>query len=673
MNKIDKPKILVTKPVLPDLAVYSLYLERIWNAVWLTNDGPLAKELEGKLRDYFGVRHVFLVSNGTMGLQLAIRALAIRGEIITTPFSFVATADAIVWEHCNPIFVDIDPETLCIDPKKIEVAITKNTKAIMGVHVYGNPCDTEAICRIANKHQLKIIYDAAHAFGTRKKGRSILTEGDVSVLSFHATKLFHTGEGGAIVTNDDEVAKRIIELRNFGHANGEIVSLGINAKNSELHAAMGLALFPKIDEIYSNRKAIADIYKKHLGDLKAMKNFLFDKEIVHGFSYYPIIFESEDVLVKIQEAMEGENIFPRRYFFPSLNTLPFFGGDQCPISESLSRRVLCLPMYSDLALEDAERITRIVRSAVSEKTNEKKISVTVGIPAHNEEVNIIFLLESIIRQKTENFVLEKIIVMCDGCTDNTYQIVQEYSKNYPIVQAIKDGKQLGKTTRLNQLYAINQSDFILTLDGDVILSQPNDIEEMVRCAENRGISVVAGNQEPIEPNGFIPRILYTNHLLWDKVRIPINGGDHIANLYGAVSLIRGSFAKKIQYPTTITCDEEYLYISAKKNDSFCYAKNTRILYRAAETIRDFRLQAARSFVERHSLVSYFGPSILRLHHIPIQYKILGILQMLRKSPIYTSLAILLNFWMRLFPTVDALNTSGMWQIARSTKRSINIV
>ncbi len=358
------PRINVTKSYLPPLEDYVNYLQRIWDSSQLTNNGPLVQELEAKLKEYLGVKHLFFVSNGTIALQIAIKALDLHGEIITTPFSYVATTSSIVWEGCQPVFVDIDPQTLNIDPDRIEAAITPRTTAILAVHVYGHPCEVERIQVIAERHGLKLIYDAAHAFGIRFKGQSILNHGDISTLSFHATKLFHTVEGGAMVTDDDDVALRIEYLRNFGHKGQEdFWGLGINGKNSEIHAAMGLSILPKVEEIINNRRAIGNMYDHFLDDNSFQRPGVIP-DTDYNYAYHPILFPSEESMIAAKDFLNSHNIFPRRYFYPSLNKLPYIKYQRMQIAEVSSNRVLCLPIYSDLTEDDVARICSDITSVV---------------------------------------------------------------------------------------------------------------------------------------------------------------------------------------------------------------------------------------------------------------------------------------------------------------------
>ena len=357
--------ITVTKTYLPLLSEYIKYLKKIWESNWVTNNGSLVIELERKLKDFLGVKNLFFVSNGTIALQIAIKALGIRGEIITTPFSYVASTSSIVWENCKPIFVDINPETLCIDTKKIIPAITKKTQAILAVHVYGNICDVEEIRKIAKQYKLKVIYDAAHAFGVTYNGISILNYGDISSLSFHATKVFHTVEGGALITKDNKLGKRISYMRNFGHKGEEdFFGLGINGKNSEFHAAMGLCVLPAIRKHIKKRKDISLLYDKLLQN-SSLHRPKISKRLRPNYSYYPVIFESEKQLKKTRNNLHKNNIKPRRYFFPSLTSLNYVDKYSCPVAEDIARRVLCLPIYESLSKEDVKEISRIVLKSLN--------------------------------------------------------------------------------------------------------------------------------------------------------------------------------------------------------------------------------------------------------------------------------------------------------------------
>jgi dTDP-4-amino-4,6-dideoxygalactose transaminase len=350
----------VTKPFLPPLGDYQKLVAGIWDRNWITNHGPLVTELEQKLREFLGLEHLLYLSNGTVALQISIKAFDLKGDIITTPFSYVATTSSIVWEGCTPVFVDIDAETLNIDPQKIEGAITPATQAILATHVYGNPCDIDAIELIAAKHGLKVIYDGAHCFGTNYKGRSVFGYGDVTTASFHATKLFHTGEGGAVFTKSEEVLARLAILRNFGHTSPfDFEKAGINGKNSELHAAMGLAVFPHISSILKRRKELSEYYDTCLQstDLRKIK---INKDATFNYAYYPVIFSSEEKLLLALELLQDNGIIPRRYFYPSLNTLVYLDYKEMKVSEDASKRVLCLPLYFDLTTVDIDLITSLI-------------------------------------------------------------------------------------------------------------------------------------------------------------------------------------------------------------------------------------------------------------------------------------------------------------------------
>jgi dTDP-4-amino-4,6-dideoxygalactose transaminase len=344
----------VTKTYLPPFEAYTAVLKRAWDKAWITNNGELVQELESKLKTYLGVNNLLFTGNGTIVLQMALKALNITKEVITTPFSYVATTNAIVWEGCQPVFVDIDPLTFCIDAAKIEAAITPNTQAILATHVYGIPCDVEAIEAIAKKHNLKVIYDGAHAFGVLYKGKSLLSYGDISTCSFHATKLFHTVEGGCIIANDDAINQQLMLYRQFGHVIDDYYSVGVNGKNSEFHAAMGLCVLPEIDKIIADRKKTSLQYDAAL--LAYIQRPFMDTGLLYNYAYYPILFKSEEQLLRVLETLKQNNISGRRYFYPSLNELPFLENQTCLVSENVSRRVLCLPLYFGLTEEEVKLI-----------------------------------------------------------------------------------------------------------------------------------------------------------------------------------------------------------------------------------------------------------------------------------------------------------------------------
>lgn len=349
---------------MPPRDEFQQYLDGIWKRQWLTNMGPLANDLELKLKDYLDVKHLLFVTNGTIALQMAIKALQLKGEIITTPFSFVATSSAISWEGCEPVFVDINPDTLNIDDSKIEAAITPNTSAILATHVYGNPCNVKNIENIAAKHGLKVIYDGAHAFGIHVNGKSIFEYGDVSTCSLHATKLYHSIEGGLLITNEADLLKKLAYMRNFGFDGPEaFAELGVNGKNSEFHAAMGLANLTHVTDIITKRKALTEYYKDKLKNLK-IKYPSWSVDANNNYSYFPVVFESEELLLKCTRLLQAYEISPRRYFYPSLaSTLPYVRKQSTPITDDIAKRVLCLPLYYDLSFEEIDLICRLLLRA----------------------------------------------------------------------------------------------------------------------------------------------------------------------------------------------------------------------------------------------------------------------------------------------------------------------
>ncbi len=357
----------VTKPFLPPKNDYDFYLDGIWERNWITNHGPLVNQLENKLKEFLQVPNILFLNNGTTALQIAIKALDLQGEIITTPFSYVATTSSIVWEGCKPVFADIDADTFNIDPDKIENLINNNTTAILATHVFGNPCQIESIQTIAEKYNLKVIYDAAHCFGTLFKNESVYNYGDISTASFHATKLFHTGEGGAVFTNSSDLHKKMSYLRNFGHETPtEFAMVGINGKNSELHAAMGLSVLPYVEEIIKKRKISSEYYKNALQNLN-FKYQQIHEECQYNYSYFPVVFESEQILLDSLIEFNKYEIFPRRYFYPSLDTLNYVNVQQCMISRDLSSRILCLPLFYDLDFADIDKIVKILIRCLKNK------------------------------------------------------------------------------------------------------------------------------------------------------------------------------------------------------------------------------------------------------------------------------------------------------------------
>jgi dTDP-4-amino-4,6-dideoxygalactose transaminase len=354
----------VTRTFLPPVEEYTAYLEGIWERRWITNNGILVQELQQRVQQYLRVPYLQIVNNGMIALQIAIKALNIRGEVITTPFSYVATTTSLLWEHCAPVFVDIEPETFCIDHTKIEAAITSQTTAILATHVYGYPCAVHEIQSIATKHGLKVIYDAAHAFGTTFHDTSLLNFGDIATLSFHATKIFHTVEGGALVLHDENVARTVSLLKSFGHEGDDYYTIGTNGKMSEFHAAMGLCLLPRVESFIARRKEISQLYDDILQD-SSIQRPREQQGLEYNYAYYPIICPSAQSRQNIQQALAANGINTRRYFYPSLNQLPYYHGQPCPISENISSRVLCLPLYVELDNHDAERIAVVVLDAMN--------------------------------------------------------------------------------------------------------------------------------------------------------------------------------------------------------------------------------------------------------------------------------------------------------------------
>lgn len=370
MNQEDKP-VNVTQPYLPPLEEFYPYLEQIWENKWLTNNGPFHRQLEKALCEYLGVEHLALFTNGTIALVTALQTLRITGEVITTPFSFVATAHSLLWNNIEPVFADIDPSTFNLDPARIEAAITPRTTAIMPVHCYGNPCDVERIQQIADTYGLKVIYDAAHAFGVKHKGASLLNHGDLSVLSFHATKVFNTFEGGAIVCPDAKTKQRIDYLKNFGFADEvTVMAPGINGKMSEINAAFGLLQLKHVDQAIERRRVIDARYRAALNGVSGIVCPAVMPDTQHNYSYLPILVGEDFPLSRdaLYQRFKERSINTRRYFYPLISDMPMYRGlnsaaiHNLPQAQRIAGQVLCLPIYPDLPDEQVDRIVSVITS-----------------------------------------------------------------------------------------------------------------------------------------------------------------------------------------------------------------------------------------------------------------------------------------------------------------------
>ncbi len=359
-------EIAVTKTPLPPLEEYIEYLRQIWSSHHVTNNGPLLRELEGRLRTRLAARHVWFVSSGMAALQLALKASHLTGEIITTPFSYVATAGAILWEGCTPVFVDVRQEDLTLDPDLLRAALTPRTRAILATHVYGHPCDVDRLEAFAREHGLKLIYDAAHTFGCELRGRPLATYGDVSCLSFHATKVFHTVEGGAVVINgDDGLAERVKLMRAFGHVGDVHYSIGINAKNSEFHAAMGLCNLRTVDAVIAQRREQYLFYHELLTDSPVRLPTPGTDDFQHNYAYCPALLPSEDSVHDALASLAIEGVRARRYFHPALNCLPYAAGARCPVAEEAAQRAICLPMSEAVTPEVQRRVAAALLQVVT--------------------------------------------------------------------------------------------------------------------------------------------------------------------------------------------------------------------------------------------------------------------------------------------------------------------
>lgn len=367
--KANNP-IYVTQPALPPFEEFVEYLRQIWDSKVLTNNGPFHQQFEKALAEYLGVKYISVFTNGTLALITALQALRITGEVITSPFSFVATTHSLWWNNIKPVFVDIEPEHFNLDPEKIEAAITPQTTAIMPVHVYGNPCKVEAVQRIADAYGLKVIYDAAHAFGVKISGNSLMNFGDLSVLSFHATKVFNTIEGGAIVCHEEKLKQRIDFLKNFGFADEvTVVAPGINAKMNELQAAYGLLQLKYVDEYIAKRKTIADIYRRSLSSVPGIHFHKDMENVSHSYPYFPVLIDAEQyghARDYVYEILREQNIYGRRYFFPLISQFPSYRGlasskpENLPIATKVADQVICLPIYPELPHKSINQIINVL-------------------------------------------------------------------------------------------------------------------------------------------------------------------------------------------------------------------------------------------------------------------------------------------------------------------------
>jgi dTDP-4-amino-4,6-dideoxygalactose transaminase len=368
---VKSKRIYITEPSLPPLEEFIPYLEEMWETKQLTNNGPFHQRFEKELAEYLGVKYVSVFTNGTLALIIALQALNVTGEVITTPFSFVATSHALWWNKIEPVFVDIEPETLTLDPDKVKAAINENTTAIMPVHVYGNPCKIEQLAKIADEYNLKLIYDAAHVFGVKVDGKSILNYGDLSVLSFHATKVFNTIEGGAIICYDEDTKNRIDNLKNFGIVDETtVVEPGINAKMNELQAAYGLLQLKYIDHFIELRKNVVELYRRQLRATSGINILDDDANVRHNYAYFPIFVDPSQYGTtrdELYDELKLNNVFGRRYFYPLIshfspyNRLPSARPTNLPIAEKVARQVICLPLYPQISEEEVLSICQLIQ------------------------------------------------------------------------------------------------------------------------------------------------------------------------------------------------------------------------------------------------------------------------------------------------------------------------
>jgi len=501
MNSIGE-HYYVTKTLLPDRKEYLRLLEPAWAKAWLTNNGELENRLRDELGNYLAAPNLVLCANGTLALQLALRAVGVAGgEVVTTPFTYVATSAAIAWEGARPVFADIDPETLVPSAESMAARITGRTKAILAVHVFGSPARVEELETLAAERGLPLILDAAHCFGVIYKNKPLASYGDLSTLSFHATKVFHTAEGGAVVCRDESLAEKILLLSKFGHIGDNFKSIGINAKLSELHAAMGLAMLPLVEASIEARRKICGCYDRLL-PLGWVRNLALSPEVQqHNYAYYPLIMENEEQLLQLMSSLEKKKIHPRRYFWPSLDTLPFLNSTQaCPVARDIASRILCLPLYSGMPLSVVQEISESVKDALWAGRaffigrSDPPPKVAVLTTTYNHESYIEDCLKSVAAQASD-FTFEH-IVGDDASSDRTGEIIKDYASKYKHIRPIIQPERTYGRGNVEALFRAAASPYVSLCEGDDFFLDPMKLQKQVRALDEQPEAAVCAH--PVE-------------------------------------------------------------------------------------------------------------------------------------------------------------------------------
>lgn len=490
-NKFNAEPVHVTKTFLPDTAEYLAVLDKALKKGWITNHGELERELWEKLRKYFDVPHLSLCANGTLALQLALRACDVRGgEVVTTPFTYVATSAAIAWEGALPVFADISPDTLMPGAESVEACITGKTRAILCVHVFGLPAPVDDLQALADRHGIPLIFDAAHAFGVIYKKRQLASYGDISACSFHATKIFHTVEGGAVLCRDADLAEKISLMGCFGHKDDEYMTLGINAKMSEFHAAMGLSVFPHLDEIWNARRRVAEYYDKCL-PFGRMRRPAQNPDVQRqNYAYYPVILENEEQVARLGEILAGRNIFIRRYFRPSLDTLGYLRHrNDCPVSRDIASRICCLPLSHEMQLSAAQDIAESVNEALHRGTAfiraryAERPKVTVVTTAYNHEAYIEECIRSVAAQECD-FAIEHLIGD-DASSDRTREIIQDYAATYSHIRPLLQTERTYGLGNVRALFSCVSAPYVSLCEGDDYFTDPRKLQKQADALDAR--------------------------------------------------------------------------------------------------------------------------------------------------------------------------------------------
>ncbi|MDR0882345.1 MAG: DegT/DnrJ/EryC1/StrS family aminotransferase [Candidatus Adiutrix sp.] len=481
----------VTRTFLPDRAEYNNLLDEIWSTAWVTNHGPLEARLRQNLQDYLAVPNMLLCANGTLALQLALRVFGVAGgEVVTTPFSYVATSTAIVWEGAKPVFADIDYETLQPTVENIAACITDQTRAILCTHVFGLPGHVEAVENLARDRSIPMIFDAAHAFGVIYKNKSLLSYGDLSACSFHATKVFHTAEGGGLVFRDADLAEKLWLLGTFGHIGDNYKTVGLNAKMSELNAAMGLAVLPHLEAIIAARQTISECYNRCLPWGRIRRPQLSSDVQQYNYAYYPILMENEDQVLKVIKNLEGKKIFPRRYFHPSLDALPYLGGGHCPVSRDVASRILCLPIYKDMPTSVIQEVAESLNDELLtrhaffiNKNAEARTKVSVVTTAYNHENYLEDCIKSVAGQECD-FPIEHIIGD-DASSDRTAEIISDYASKYSHIRPILQKERTYGRGNIQAVFSAVSSPYVSICEGDDYFLDPRKLQKQATALDER--------------------------------------------------------------------------------------------------------------------------------------------------------------------------------------------